>query len=132
MPQMSLDKLEAREDEPGIQRSQAYFHSLIKAEIEKGIPSDRIVLGGFSQGGAMALLSGVTSSEKLGGIFGLSSYLLLREKLRDMIPANSPNKDVPIFMGHGDSDPVVQYKWGELSAEELTNLGWKVDFKTYR
>lgn len=89
---MSFDDIQQREDETGIKRSQSYFHSLIAAEIEKGIPSDRIVLGGFSQGGAMSLLAGTTCPTKLGGIFGLSCYLLLQGKIRDMVPKDNPNK----------------------------------------
>ena len=83
----SLDKINERdEDEVGIKRSQEYFHSLIDAEVEAGIPADRVVLGGFSQGGAMSILSGVTYKNKLGGIVGLSCYLLLQGKIKEMIP----------------------------------------------
>jgi len=129
----SLSDLASREeDESGIFKSRDYLHSLIAAEIDKGVPSNRIVLGGFSQGGAMALLSGVTSPQKLGGIFGLSCYLLLSKKLKELLPAENPNKDTPIFMGHGDRDPVVAYKFGQRSAEELSHLGWNVDFRTYK
>ena len=73
-------------------KSQTYLHSLIAAEIEKGIPSERIVLGGFSQGGAMSILSGVTCPTRLGGIFGLSCYLLLQGKVKEMVPKDNPNK----------------------------------------
>jgi predicted esterase len=93
---MSFDDIQQHEDEAGITRSQQYVHSLIAKEIEKGIPSERIVLGGFSQGGAMSLMSGVTAPTRLGGIFGLSCYLLLRGKLRDMVPSESPNKVLTI------------------------------------
>jgi predicted esterase len=128
----SLSDLAAREeDEAGIVRSRDYFHSLIDAEVAKGIPANRVVIGGFSQGGAMSLLSGVTYKNQLGGIFGLSCYLLLQKKIKDMIPAESPNQNTPIFMGHGDADQVVAHKYGKLSAEELTKLGYKVDFRTY-
>lgn len=120
------------EDEEGIVKSRDYFHSLIDSEIAKGIPANRIVIGGFSQGGAMSLLSGVTYKSQLGGIFGLSCYLLLQKKIKEMIPADSPNQATPIFMGHGDADPVVAYKFGSLSAKELTNHGYKVDFRTYK
>ncbi|KAF2097773.1 acyl-protein thioesteras-like protein 1 [Rhizodiscina lignyota] len=119
------------EDEAGILRSRVTLHSLVNAEIEKGIPAHRIILGGFSQGGAMALLSGLTYEKKLGGVFGLSCYLLLKEKLRDIVPAENPNKETRIFMGHGDQDPVVQYQWGKNTAETLKEWGWDVDFKTY-
>jgi len=127
----SLGDLTSRdEDEPGIMRSLSYFHSLVDAEISKGIPSGRIVIGGFSQGGAMSLISGITCPHKLGGIFALSSYLLLQSKFKELVPANNPNKDTPIFMGHGDVDEVVRHKWGKKSADELKE-GWNVDFRTY-
>lgn len=87
-----MDDIKLNEDESGIVKSQAYFHSLIAGEIEKGIPSERIVLGGFSQGGAMSIFSGVTCPTRLGGIFGLSCYLLLQGKVKNMVPENNPNK----------------------------------------
>ncbi|KAB2572834.1 Phospholipase/carboxylesterase [Lasiodiplodia theobromae] len=130
---LSLSDINQRsEDEAGIKRSMEYFHGLIKQEMDKGIPSNRIVIGGFSQGGAMSLLSGLTSPNKLGGIFGLSCYLLLQNKIRDMVPEENPNKDTPIFMAHGDIDPVVRYDWGQRTASKLKEWGWKVDFKTYQ
>ena len=119
------------DDEAGILRSQRVFHTLIADEIAAGIPTERIVLGGFSQGGAMSLMAGITNPTKLGGIFGLSSYLLLQGKVREMVPENSPNQQTPIFMGHGDSDPVVKHEWGKMTAEKLKGWGWNVDFKTY-
>lgn len=97
----------------------------------KGIPSERIVLGGFSQGGAMSLLSGLTCPHKLGGIFGLSCYLLLKDKLRDMLPEGNANAKTKVFMGHGDADMVVRYEWGSKTADVLKEWGWEVDFRTY-
>jgi len=129
----SLSSLSDREeDEGGIIQSQKYFHSLIDEEVKNGIPANRVVLGGFSQGGAMSLLSGVTYKDQLGGIFGLSCYLLLQKKIKDMIPESNPNQNTPIFMGHGDADQVVAHKWGKLSADELVKHGYKVDFRTYQ
>jgi predicted esterase len=129
----SLSTLSDREeDEQGIIKSRDYFHSLVDQEIEKGIPANRIVIGGFSQGGAISLLSGVTYKEQLGGIFGLSCYLLLQKKIKDMIPTSNPNQNTPIFMGHGDADQVVAHKWGKMSADELMKHGFKVDFRTYK
>lgn len=128
----SLSDLASREeDEAGITRSRDYIHGLIDAEVAKGIPANRVVVGGFSQGGALSLLSGVTYKSQLGGIFGLSCYLLLQKKLKDMIPAQSPNQNTPIFMGHGTADQVVAHKYGKMSADELTKLGYKVDFRSY-
>lgn len=88
--------------------------------------------GGFSQGGAIALFTGVTVKDKLAGIVGLSSYLLMGNKIKDLLPEGSPNVDVPIYMGHGDADPLVKYSWGQRTAQALQELGFKVDFKTYK
>jgi predicted esterase len=123
--------LNGAQDEVGILRSREYFHSLIKKEIEGGIPSDRIVIGGFSQGGAMSVFSGVTCPTKLGGIFGLSCYLLLHNKVSDFVPKENPNKDTPIFLGHGARDPLIQVKWAQTSTELLKSKGWNVDLKIY-
>jgi predicted esterase len=116
----SLSDLQSREeDEAGIHRSRDYFHKLIDDEVAKGIP-------------AMSLFSGVTYKNQLGGIFGLSCYLLLQKTLKDLIPTDSPNQNTPIFMGHGDADQVVAHKYGKLSADELAKLGYKIDFRTYK
>jgi predicted esterase len=128
----SLNDLAGREeDEAGIIRSRDYFHSLVDAEVAKGIPANRVVIGGFSQGGAMALISGVTYKNQLGGIFGLSCYLLLQKTLKEL-PQDSPNKKTPIFMGHGDADQVVAHKFGKMSMDVLTEHGYNVDFRTYK
>ncbi|QDS70397.1 hypothetical protein FKW77_009322 [Venturia effusa] len=129
----SLSALSQAEDEAGITRTQAYFHSLIAEEASTGIPTERIVLGGFSQGGAMSLFSGLTAPSKLGGIFGLSCYMLLQGKLKEKIAqAGSANNTTKIFMGHGDADPVVRYDWGRLTADKLKEWGHEVDFRTYK
>ncbi|TVY84436.1 Acyl-protein thioesterase [Lachnellula suecica] len=118
-------------DEVGIMRSREHFNSLITSEIDAGIPSSRIVIGGFSQGGAMSIFSGITAPQKLGGIFGLSCYLLMHNKFKEVIPKDNPNKDTPIFMGHGDRDPLVKPDWGRKTAEVLRKEGWNVTLKTY-
>lgn len=112
-------------------KSRDFIHSLIKAEIDAGIPSNRIVLGGFSQGGALSILSGITAPTKLGGIIGLSSYLLLKGKFKTLVPADSPNKDTPIFLGHGDADPLVRLPWGIMTKQKLIEGGWDVTMKVY-
>ena len=129
--QKSLSDRDQPHDEPGILRSQGYINSLIQEEVAKGIPTNRIVIGGFSQGGAISVFTGLTCPHKLGGIFGLSSYLLLGDKIRGMVPQENPNKDTPIFLAHGDNDPVVQYAWGKKTADMLKGWGWNVDFRTY-
>ena len=88
--------------------------------------------GGFSQGGAISLFTGVTCPDKLGGIIGLSSYLLMHGKVKDLIPSGNPNKDTPIFMGHGTADPLVKYDWGLRTAEALRGWDFKVDLRSYQ
>ncbi len=79
----------------------------------------------------MSIFSGITASQKLGGIFGLSCYLLLPTKLGEFVPKDNPNKETPIFMGHGDADPLIRPGWGQKTAEVLREKGWKVELKMY-
>jgi predicted esterase len=81
----------------------------------------------------MSLFAGLTCPQKLGGIFGLSCYMLLQGKLKEKIgEAGSANNTTKIFMGHGDADQVVRYDWGKQTAEKLKGWGHEVDFKTYK
>jgi len=124
----SLDGFE-KEDKAGILESQKTIESLIQGEITRGIKSNRIILMGFSQGGAVALHTGLRFLQQLAGIGALSTYLPLREdvkKERCMV-----NKDVPIFMAHGLFDPVVRYEYGETSCKLLQRLGYAVEWKNY-
>ena len=133
--QTNFNDLQQAHDEVGILRSREVFNKLITDEMAAGIPSNRIILGGFSQGGAMALFTGVTTPHKLGGIFGLSCYLLMSNKIKDLAEKESKNvnKDTPFFMGHGDADEVVKHTWGQQTAEFLRKeLEHQVEFKTYR
>ncbi|KFY34256.1 hypothetical protein V495_08187 [Pseudogymnoascus sp. VKM F-4514 (FW-929)] len=127
----AIDDFSTEEDEAGIMRSRTTVHRLIDAEIAAGISSERIIIGGFSQGGAMSLLSGATCEHKLGGIVALSGYMLLKNKFKDLVPEGNPNKDTDIFMGHGDQDPLVLTEWGRMTAAKMSELGWKVDLKIY-
>ncbi|KAK0729716.1 Phospholipase/carboxylesterase/thioesterase [Lasiosphaeris hirsuta] len=126
------ESLRRSEDETGILRSQAYVNELIQKEVDAGIPTDRIVLGGFSQGGALSLFSGLTAKTKLAGIVALSAYLMLSLKFTELVPKPEFNKQTPIFMGHGGSDQVVNTALGEKSAEFLKGLGYNVNMKIYR
>lgn len=74
----------------------------------------------------MSLFTGVTCPEKLGGIFGLSCYMLMPNKIRDLVPKDSPNQKTKIFMGHGDEDPLVKYEWGMQTAGLLRAVGYLV------
>lgn len=120
------------QDEPGILRSRDYFNTLIKEEMDKGIPPSRIVVGGFSQGGAMSLFTGLTSTERLGGIFGLSCYLPLSDRIKNFMPEELPNKKTPVFLAHGKIDDIVPYELGTKSVDMLKSLGMEdVKFFSY-
>ena len=122
-------ELHARADLEGVRRSQAQLEALIAREKTRGIPDARIVLGGFSQGGAIALYTGLRHRERLAGIVALSTYLIdARGLATEAAPAN---RDVPIFMAHGTYDPVVRLAWAELSRKALVDAGWKVDWHVY-
>ncbi|XP_075224539.1 acyl-protein thioesterase 1 [Lycorma delicatula] len=117
------------EDEAGIKRATVTIHSLIENEIRDGIPSNRIVLGGFSQGGALALYSALTYNKPLAGVVALSCWLPLHKQF----PAAAiGNKDIPFLQCHGDCDPIVPYKWGQMTASLLKSFLKQVEFKTYR
>ncbi|KAF7155640.1 hypothetical protein CNMCM5623_008182 [Aspergillus felis] len=120
------------QDEPGVLRSREYFNTLIKEQIDKGIKPSRIVLGGFSQGAALSVFTGITCKEKLGGVFGLSSYLVLSNKIKNYIPEDWPNKKTPFFLAHGLEDEVVLFDFGDLSAKKMKEIGLEdVTFKSY-
>jgi len=117
------------QDEVGIRGSHATVESLIRRENERGIPTHRIVLAGFSQGGAMALFSGTRHAEKLAGIMGLSCYMLLEGSFAAQ---RSPaNQATPIFLGHGTQDPVVSITLGETSRRLLEGSGFAVEWHQY-
>ncbi|XP_044598025.1 acyl-protein thioesterase 2 isoform X2 [Cotesia glomerata] len=116
------------EDEEGIRKAAEMVHGMIAEEVAAGIPSKRIVLGGFSQGGALALYSALTFPEPLAGVIALSAWLPLHQKF----PANAVgNKNIPVLQCHGDCDPIVPYKWGQMTASLLKQFMSKVEFKTY-
>ncbi|CAA7258584.1 unnamed protein product [Cyclocybe aegerita] len=107
------------EDEEGMRTSAGLIKDLVKLEIEKnGIPANRILLGGFSQGGAMSLLAGLTGEFKLAGLTVLSGWLPLRSKFKDMASPNAIS--TPIFWGHGSADPLVKAQFSKDSADFLT------------
>ncbi|PRW33175.1 acyl- thioesterase 1 [Chlorella sorokiniana] len=124
-----LDRIGSEsQDAAAMHESRRYIDELIEQEVAGGIPSESIVVGGFSQGGAMALMS-LRSKHKLAGIVGLSCYLPL---LEEKPIVSEENKDTPVLMCHGDCDQVVNYDFGKRSYEELQKEGVKVDFKTYQ
>ena len=117
------------EDESGIRASQELVEALIRRENERGIPSERIVLAGFSQGGALALVTGTRYPHKLAGIMGLSCYMLLAERFAaERVAANQAT---PIFLAHGLEDPIVAPLLGEHARAWLEAAGYPVEWHTY-
>jgi phospholipase/carboxylesterase len=117
------------QDESGIRASAAAVSALVKRENERGVPTERIVIAGFSQGGAMALFSGTRSPEKLAGIIGLSCYMLLDGTFASERTAE--NQSTPIFLAHGTRDPVVDVSLGEATRVMLQETGYSVTWQRY-
>jgi phospholipase/carboxylesterase len=122
-------ELVQREDETGLRRSRGDVEALLAREKERGIPAGRIVLAGFSQGAAMALLSGLRHRECLAGIAGLSGYLpLAHDTGTERAQANA---QTPIFLGHGRHDDIVPMERGTASRDMLRGLGHTVEWHDY-
>ncbi|MBQ03157.1 carboxylesterase [Candidatus Bathyarchaeota archaeon] len=117
------------EDSVGIRNAAATVHTLVRREIEDGRDSRRIVLAGFSQGGAIVLHAGLRYPERLGGILALSTYLPLRNDLEG--EAHPSNADVPIFMAHGTDDPIVPLARAQQSRAVLEDKGYFVEWHNY-
>lgn len=118
-----------REDEAGLRASQAQIDALIAAEVARGVPASRIVLMGFSQGCAMALMTGLRHPERLAGIVGLSGYLPLADTTA--AERHTANADVPIFLAHGRVDPVVPLARAVASRDALQALGYAPEWHEY-
>lgn len=124
----SLSNL-SQEDTAGILHSQALINDLIQQEIDNGISSEKIILAGFSQGGAMALFTGIRYPQKLGGILALSTYLPLLNSLPK--EASPINQGVPIMLVHGEHDEIVPVRLGEYTRNRLEELSYKIRWKNY-
>jgi len=118
-----------KQDEAGIRESIAALDGLIAREGERGIPPERIILAGFSQGGAIVLAGGVRHAAKLAGIVALSTYLPLEAKTA--AERTTASMGMPIFFGHGSADPVVPEALGILSRDTLSHLGYAVEWHSY-
>ena len=104
---------------------------IIRSEVEENnIPANRIIIGGFSQGCVVGLLTGLTAEYKFAGIVSLSGYMPLHKKIMNMV--SDANRKTPIFWGHGDADQVVRYDYGVQSVELLKKNKFDVRFTTYR
>ena len=121
--------LRKRHDEAGVLRSAEQVAALIRRENRRGIPTARIVLAGFSQGGAIALHLGLRYPEKLAGIMALSTYLVCEESLPEGL--SGANRDTPLFQAHGIHDPMVPMDRGEAARDHLGKLGIEVNWQAY-
>jgi phospholipase/carboxylesterase len=126
---VSFDGVQKRPDEAGIRKSQAAVEALLAREGARGIPDERIVLAGFSQGGAITLHTGLRHARRLAGLMALSSYLPLPHLLAAERAA--ANAAVPIFMAHGADDPVIAIDLATSSAATLRELGYAVEWREY-
>ncbi len=126
---IAYQDLVMREDEAGIRQSQELVEQLIARERTRGVPMDNIVLAGFSQGGVIALQTGLRQSERLAGVMSLSAYLPLTglvEKER-----NAANQGMPVFLGHGTADNIVALSLGLSTRDTLLKLGYDVGWHQY-
>jgi phospholipase/carboxylesterase len=121
--------LVSREDVSGMRASIASVEALIAQQNERGVPTSRILLAGFSQGGAIALAAGLRHAEKLAGVIALSTYLPLRESFA--AERSAANAATPIFWGHGTADPIVPLTRGVGARDLLQSLGYQVAWHTY-
>ncbi len=118
-----------KEDAEGMAESQAILEGLIDEQINQGIPSENIIIAGFSQGGAVAYHTGVRGQRKLGGIMALSTYLPFSEQIEQ--EQSKVNMATPILANHGTYDPVVPIQLGKKSADRLLDLGYPLIWKEY-
>ena len=118
-----------REDEAGVRESQQRIEALIARETARGVAAKRLVLAGFSQGGAMALHTGLRHPERLAGIMALSCFLPLADRLA--AEESATNRDAPIFMAHGTHDPLIPLARARQSRDVLSGLGHPVEWHQY-
>lgn len=122
--------VDAGADVAGIRAAVAAVGALIRREIAAGIAPERIVLAGFSQGGAIVLQAGLTWPQRLGGVLALSTYLAMPDELAREIGA--ANRATPVFIAHGSDDPIAPFALAEATRTRLEALGCPVEFRTYR
>lgn len=120
---------ESEVDMQGITASIGTVNQLIAAEVARGIPTQNIVLAGFSQGGVIALLAGLSYPKQLGGILALSTYLPISPVI--LQNANAANRQIPIFIAHGTQDPVLPYALGEGTAAFLRQAHYPISWHSY-
>jgi phospholipase/carboxylesterase len=116
------------EDVESIAESHVLINQYIAAEIEKGIPASKIILAGFSQGGAITLYTGLRYPQSLAGLLALSTYLPVPDRLES---ETSNHKNIPIMMAHGIADPVIPVDQGRTSFQTLKDHGYSVEWHEY-
>lgn len=119
----------ARLDREGIDQARSRVDGLIRAEVDAGIPPERVVVAGFSQGGAVALYAGLHYPETLAGIMGLSTWIGDADNV--LGAAASANHRTSVFMAHGEQDPTVACEYGRMSCNALQEAGYSVEWHTY-
>jgi len=119
----------AKQDAAGIRASQLEIEKFISAEKDRGVAAENIFLAGFSQGGAIALHTGLRHPARLGGILALSTYLPLADTLSQEVSLSALK--TPILFAHGKHDPVVPYALGKMSADKLQQHGFNLDWHEY-
>jgi phospholipase/carboxylesterase len=117
------------EDDPGVRASQRLLEEFISPENARGIAPAKIVLAGFSQGGAVALQTALRQPERLAGVLALSTYLPLAGTLQSEMA--QANRDLPIFMAHGRYDDVIPFDRAQASRKHLEALGYPVHWHEY-
>ena len=123
------EDLGKRHDAEGVRRSAERVAALLAREAERGIPPSRTVLAGFSQGGAIALYLGLRRPQKLAGVMALSTYLVWDPPEDDAL--SPANRGTPVFLAHGEHDPLVPLAGGESARRRLAALGYPVEWRTY-
>jgi phospholipase/carboxylesterase len=119
-----------REDEDGVRASQNSVEQLLAREKSRGIAASRMVLAGFSQGGAIALQAGLRHGERLAGIMALSTYVPLADQLAK--EANPANRGLPIFIAHGTADPMIPFARAQASRDLLLEQGYALEWREYQ
>jgi phospholipase/carboxylesterase len=123
---ISLDS-EGRADADGVRESTAILEALIAREIERGVPAKKIVIAGFSMGGAIAMHTALHTGHRLAGLMALSTYL----PIPGDVEASDGSRDLPVFAAHGTFDPMVLHQWGKASADSLAAAGFAVEWHDY-
>lgn len=126
---LTFDNPPLREHEPGVREAEREIVALIERERERGVPPEKVVLAGFSQGGAMALHTGLRAAEPLAGVLVLSAYLLLPQRFEEeRTPAS---QQTPLLFAHGRHDGVVPFELGKAAYERLARAGYGARWESY-